>query len=193
MASVLVVLAPGAEEIEAVTVPDLLVRAKVEVVVASTAAVPVVAGSRGIPLAAHTLLDQVRGRDFDGVYLPGGMGSATTCRDDARIQDLAQRQLAAGRVLATICACPIALVPRGLCAGRQVTSFPGVRAQVEPHAKAWLDRAVVRDGNLLTSQSAGTAMALGLALASLLVGDAVARQIAIDVLAPADVVAGAGL
>jgi protein deglycase len=186
MADVLVVLAPGAEEIEAVTVPDILVRAKQRVVVASTAPNPVVIGSRGLPLAAHCLLDEVLMRDFDLVYLPGGMGSATTCRDDVRIQDLAERQLKAGHHLALICAAPIALVPRKLCAGRTVTSFPGVRSQVEPHAKAWVDQRVVVDGHLITSQAAGTALALALVLAKLLAGDALAKHIAADVLAPSD-------
>lgn len=183
MGDILVVLAPGAEEIEAVTVPDILVRAKQRVTVASTAADLVVSGSRGIPLAAHVRLDAVLGSDYDCVYLPGGMGSATTCRDDVRIQDLAERQLAAGRLLAVICACPIALVPRRLCAGRTLTSYPGVRAQVEPHARAWRDQPVVIDGNLVTSQGAGTALALALALARLLAGDDVARQIALDIVA----------
>lgn len=184
MADVLVVLAPGAEEIEAVTVPDLLVRAQQRVVVASTASTPVVAGSRGLPLAAHCLLDQVLERTFELIYLPGGTGSATVCRDDPRVQELVACQLQAGRWLALICAAPIALVPRKLCAGRNVTSFPGVRAQVEAHAKAWLDQPVVIDGPLITSQAAGTALALGLVLARLLAGEAVAARIAADILAP---------
>ena len=88
MADILVILAPGAEEIETVTVADILVRAQQRVIVASTTGAPVVAGSRGLPLAAHGLLDHLAGREYDAIYLPGGMGSATTCRDDPRIQDL---------------------------------------------------------------------------------------------------------
>ncbi|MBA3686123.1 MAG: DJ-1/PfpI family protein [Planctomycetes bacterium] len=183
MATALVVLCAGAEEIETVTIADVLVRAKQEVTVASAAGL-VVLGSRGIPLAAHVTLDEVRQRDFDVVYLPGGMGSATTCRDDPRIQDLAERQLRSPRLLAVICAAPIALVPRRLCAGRSLTSFPGVRAQVEPHALAWVDRPVVIDGNLVTSQGPGTALALALALAKLLAGETVAQTVARDMLAP---------
>jgi 4-methyl-5(b-hydroxyethyl)-thiazole monophosphate biosynthesis len=183
MATILVVLAPGAEEIEAVTVPDVLVRAGQQVTVASTADVPLVKGSRGIPLGAHTLLDQVRSQLFDVVYLPGGGGSAAVHRDDARIQDLAQAQLAAGRLLAVICAAPIALVPRGLCRGRRLTSYPGVRAQVEPHCAAWLDQRVVVDGNLITSQGPGTSLALGLELARMTAGADVASKVAGDMLA----------
>jgi DJ-1 family protein len=182
MASILVVLAPGAEEIEAVTVPDVLVRAGQQVTVASTADIPVVRGSRGIPLAAHTLLDVVRGQPFDLVYLPGGSGSAAVHRDDPRVQDLITAQLAAGRLLAVICAAPIALVPRGLCRGRRLTSYPGVRAQVEPHCAAWLDQTVVEDGSLITSKGPGTALALGLVLARLIAGQDVASKVAQDML-----------
>ncbi len=184
MASVLVVLAPGAEEIETVTLPDVLVRAKQEVVVASAGPGLVVTGSRGIPLAAHVLLDAVVERDFDLVYLPGGMGSATTHRDDPRIQRLIARQLASGRWLAVICAAPIALVPLGLAKDREITSYPGVRAQVEPHVRRWVDRPVVQDGNLITSQGPGTALSLGLFVAKLLAGDRVATSVANDLLAP---------
>jgi protein deglycase len=185
MATILVVLAPGAEEIETVTVPDVLVRAGQQVVIASTTEVPFVSGSRGIPLGAHTVLSLVRHQTFDLVYLPGGGGAAAIHRDDPRIQDLAAAQLAAGRLLAVICAAPIALVPRGLCRGRRLTSFPGVRSQVEPHCAAWLDQRVVVDGNLITSQSAGTALALGLELARLIAGTDVASKVAQDILATA--------
>ncbi|MDA3962365.1 MAG: DJ-1/PfpI family protein [Planctomycetota bacterium] len=177
MTQVLVVLAPGAEEIETITVADVLVRAGCEVTVAH-AADAVVAGSRGILLAGHKPLDAVLQDDFDLVYLPGGVGSAHYCRDDARIQDLAERQLASGRLLAVICACPLALVPRKLAAGRTVTCYPGVRGDVEPHVGAWRDAPVVIDGNLITSQGPGTAMALALTLARKLRGEAIAAEVA---------------
>lgn len=185
MATILVVLAPGAEEIETVTVPDVLVRAGQQVVIASTTEAPFVIGSRGIPLGAHTLLSLVRHQTFDLIYLPGGGGAAAIHRDDPRIQDLAATQLTAGRLLAVICAAPIALVPRGLCQGRRLTSFPGVRAQVEPHCAMWLNQPVVVDGNLITSQGAGTALALGLELARLMAGADVASKVAQDMLATA--------
>jgi DJ-1 family protein len=172
MAQVLVVLAPGAEEIEAITVADVLVRAGQHVTIASTADTLVVNGSRDLPLAAHTTLDAVlrEGRTFDLVYLPGGNGSAAVCREDERVQKLAAEQLAAGRRLGIICASVTALLPRGLGKGRTVTSYPGVRAQVEPHVAAWVDQPVVIDGNLVTSQGPGTALALGLTLARQLAG-----------------------
>ncbi len=177
MPTALVVLAPGVEEIELITVADVLVRAGVAVTIAATTPAPVVAGSRGLPLGAHTLLDLVGERSFDLVYLPGGTGSAEVCTQDARVQDLAERQLVSGGLLAVICAAPLALVPRRLCAGRRLTSFPAVRAQLEPHCAAWLDQAVVDDGPLVTSQGAGTALHLAYHLARRLCGQASADQV----------------
>lgn len=187
MATVLVVLAPGAEEIETVTVADVLVRAGQQVLIASAGDTTIVKGSRGITLGAHTMLDLVAERSFDLVYLPGGMGSATACRDDQRIQQIAEQQLATGRLLGVICASAIALVPRGLAAGRTLTSYPGVRAQVEPHAAAWLDQPVVEDRTLITSQGPGTAMALALRLAALLAGSDIASKVAKDMISAAPV------
>lgn len=177
----LIPLAPGAEEIETITVADLLIRAGVRVTLASTTSAPVIAGSRGIALGAHTLLERLPAQTFDLIYLPGGKGSAEVCRDDARIQDLAQAQLAAGRLLAVICAAPQALIPRALCAGRKLTSHPSVRALVEPHCTTWLDQAVVDDGALISSQGAGTAMALGMALIARLVNAATAQRVATEI------------
>lgn len=182
MATCLIVLAPGAEEIECVSVGDVLVRAGVNVLVASAGEQTMVRGSRGLPLAAHGMLDLTPANDWDCIYLPGGIRAAEMHRDDSRIQDLVERQLVSGRYLALICAAPIALVPRRLCAGRRLTSHPGSRAAVEPHAAAWLDQAVVEDGNLITSQAAGTTLALALVLARRLAGAEIAAKVARDLL-----------
>jgi 4-methyl-5(b-hydroxyethyl)-thiazole monophosphate biosynthesis len=148
------------------------------VTIASIGETTLVVGSRGLPLAAHTRYQDIAEHRFDVVYLPGGKGSAEACRDDARVQELATRQLASGRWLAVICASPIALVPGRLCANRRLTSHPSVRAQVEPHCAGWLDQPVVVDGNLVTSQGAGTTLALALTLVELLATRAAADQIA---------------
>jgi DJ-1 family protein len=191
--SALIVLAPGAEEIEFVSAPDLLVRAGVDVVVAAAAEVPVVRGSRGVPLAAHCLLPHVAGRTFDLVYLPGGKGSAEACRTDRGIQELIARQIADGRWLAAICAAPTALIPGGHARGRTLTSFPGCRGDLAAAGATWRDAPVVIDGRLATSQAAGTSYALGLALAHILCGTEAARRIAAETYAPAAVLQAAGL
>lgn len=181
MSRALVVLANGCEEIETVTPADVLVRAGVAVVIASVTDALVVIGSRGLPLGAHTTLTAVGGQDFDLIFLPGGNGSAKTCREDFRIQDLCEHQLASGRWLATICAATTALVPRGLHRGRRLTSYPTVRDQFT--GATWLDQPVVVDGNLVTSQGAGTAMAFALTLAKLLAGAKQAAAVAKQMIA----------
>ena len=107
-----------------------------------------------------------------------GMGSAEYCRDDPRIQNLAERQLAADRYLAVICACPIALVPRGLSTGRNLTCYPALQETMTQAGATWHDQAVVIDGKLITSQGPGTAMALALTLARILAGDDTAAEVA---------------
>lgn len=183
MSRVLVVLAPGAEEIETVTVADVLVRAGCTVTVAHVDAA-VVDGSRGIRLGGHAPLHAVAAERYDLVFLPGGKGSAEYCRDDARVQDLIAAQLASGRPLAVICAAALALVPRGLAQGRRITSYPGVRAAVADACAEWVDAPVVRDGNLITSQGPGTALALALTLARDLRGADVAEEVAAAMLVP---------
>ena len=183
MATALIILAPGAEEIETITVADVLARAGHAVTIARVGDTTVVNGSRGLPLAAHTRYGEVADRTYDLVYLPGGKGSAEVCRDDPRIQGLAARQLSSGRWLAVICASPLALVPGKLCAGRRITSFPGVRAELEPYCAAWLEQPVVVDGNLVTSQGAGTALALAFTLVELLGDRAAAAQVATAMIA----------
>ncbi|MFM2090692.1 MAG: hypothetical protein RLZZ127_1181 [Planctomycetota bacterium] len=186
MAEALVVLAPGAEEIEFCTVPDILVRAGVRVTVAATTAVPLVEGSRGLPLAAHTVLDRLPATAWDLVYLPGGVGSARTCREDPRIQAVVAERIAQGRLLACVCAAPTALIPGGHARGRRLTSFPAVRGELEAAGAAWTAQAVVQDGALVTGQSAGTTLALALRLAALLAGADTARTVAAQIIAPAD-------
>ncbi len=177
MARVLVALAPGAEEIETLAVADTLVRAGCTVSVAAAAPTLSLRGSRDLPLAADALLSELADESFDCLFCPGGMGSAEHCRDDPLIQDLLQRQLAGPGLLALICACPIALLPRDLCAGRRLTSYPALRDHFTDRAQ-WIDAPVVVDGNLITSQGPGTAIQLGLELARQLVDESTADAVA---------------
>ena len=176
MPRILVVLAPGAEEIETMSVADILVRADCEVCIAAAAELQV-RGSRDLPLAADRLLAEVTDQVWDAVYIPGGMGSATFCSEDAAVQDLITRQLASDRLLAIICASPTALLPQGLAKGRHLTCYPALRDRFADIA-TWHDEPVVVDGNLVTSQGPGTAIRFGLVLAALLVSSTKADEVA---------------
>jgi len=172
MKRVLVPLAEGFEELEAVTIIDMLRRAGIEVIVASLAGSPV-RGSHGIELAADATLDEVSRQEFDLVALPGGMPGATNLRDDPRIIAIIRRLHASGGRIAAICAAPMVLASAGVLKGRRATCYPGV---LEHAADLTLvDEPVVVDDGLITSRGPGTALDFALELVAQLQG-AAARQ-----------------
>lgn len=174
MKRVLVPLAEGFEELEAVTVIDILRRAGVEVVVASLAGSPVT-GSHGIRLAADTPLAALVEQEFDMIALPGGMPGAEHLRKDPRVADIARRLAANGRPVAAICAAPMVLAAAGLLDGRRATSYPGFLAQA---AKTTVtDEAVVVDGGVITSRGPGTALDFALQLVETLEGAAARERV----------------
>ncbi len=169
MARVLVPLAEGCEEIEAVTVIDLLRRAGIEVVSAGLAPGPVTA-SRGTVLVPDTTLDAVAGEDFDLIVLPGGGPGAERLAADPRVGELLVRAARAGRAIGAICAAPRVLAAAGLLDGRRATSFPGALDGLTIPGLDYREDPVVVDGRLITSRGPGTAMDFALALIEHLAG-----------------------
>ncbi|MBI5041120.1 MAG: DJ-1/PfpI family protein [Gammaproteobacteria bacterium] len=184
MASVLVPLAQGCEELEAVTIIDLLRRAGIEVVSAGLDAQPVRA-SRGTVLIPDTTLDKVAARDFDMIVLPGGLPGADHLDRDPRVRALLIRTAAAGRYIAAICAAPKALASAGLLDNRKATSFPGVLDALSVPGLNYREDAVVQDGKIITSRGPGTAMDFALALIENLVGKAKRAQVEAGLQRPA--------
>ena len=176
MSRVIVPLASGFEEIEAVTVVDLLRRAGVEVHTASLDG-PQVTGSHGITVVADMALDAVQAEDYDMIVLPGGMPGAANLGNDARVISLLRRFAAAGRYVAAICAAPSVLAHAGLLEARAATSFPGFLTDDSAPGIRLRDDPVVIDGRVATSRGAGTAMEFGLALIELLEGAAARQQV----------------
>lgn len=175
MAKVCVLLADGFEEIEAITVIDVLRRVDLEVVSAGLHSREV-CGAHGITVRADRTLDEIAERAWDVVYLPGGLPGATNLRDDARVRALLAKQVAEGRTAAAICAAPIALEAAGVLAGRQVTSYPGFADELPSAAKYVEDRVVV-DGPILTSRGPGTAAELALEIVRRLRGPGAANEL----------------
>lgn len=167
MARVLVPLADGCEEIEAVTLIDILRRGGVEVVAASLVG-RLVHGNHGIGLETDVSLDEAAGQSFDMIVLPGGQPGATHLGADARVQGLLREFAAGGRYVAAICAAPGVLAQAGLLQGKKATSFPG--AIPDTKGMSYMESAVVRDGNIITSRGPGTAMDFALELLELLQG-----------------------
>jgi len=176
MASVLVPLAQGCEELEAITVVDLLRRAGITVVTAGLDDQPVRA-SRGVVLIPDVTLNEVIGQEFDMIVLPGGEPGATNLGKDERVTVLLQKMAQAGKYTAAICAAPRVLAQGGLLEGRRATSYPGV---LEPDSVAGLhlvNEAVVVDDRVITSRGPGTAMDFALQLIEVLAGKQKREQV----------------
>lgn len=169
MARVLVPLAQGCEELEAVTIIDLLRRADIEVTSAGLDE-GLVRCSRGVVLMPDTTLDAVLNESFDMLVLPGGLAGADHLQEDPRIGGLLRDMAEAGCFTAAICAAPKVLASAGLLDGREATAYPGILKADDLPATRLLDRAVVRDGNVITSRGPGTAMDFALTLIETLVG-----------------------
>lgn len=169
MAHVLVPLAPGCEELEAVTVIDLLRRAGIEVTSAGLEP-GAVRASRGVVLLPDTSLDEALKREFDMVVLPGGGPGAEHLDKDPRIAALLERMADAGRYVAAICAAPKVLAHAGLLEGRRATSYPGFLDKMNLPGVTYSEEAVVRDGKVITSRGPGTAIDFALTLVELLAG-----------------------
>jgi 4-methyl-5(b-hydroxyethyl)-thiazole monophosphate biosynthesis len=173
---VLVPLAAGFEEIEAITIVDVLRRAGADVVLAALEP-GIVRGAHGIEVRADTELAQIEGESFDMLVLPGGQPGARHLAADARVLDLVRSMHSRGLIVAAICAAPSVLAAAGVLAGVTVTSHPSVRDKLGL-AKVDAARSVVRSGRVVTSQGAGTAMEFALELAAECSSHAAADELA---------------
>jgi 4-methyl-5(b-hydroxyethyl)-thiazole monophosphate biosynthesis len=165
---IIVPLAEGFEEIEAICVIDILRRADVDVVTAGLKE-GLVEGSHKIKVLPDTTLEKIDYRDFDGLVLPGGAPGFINLGNDERILNMAREMDRAGKIVAAICAAPSVLIKAGVLQGRRATVSPSGKAQVEACAYFSEERVVV-DGNLITSRSPGTALEFALKLVEVLVG-----------------------
>jgi 4-methyl-5(b-hydroxyethyl)-thiazole monophosphate biosynthesis len=176
----LVLLANGFEEIEAVTIIDVLRRAEVQVTTAALEGTSAT-GSHQITMQADVALDDVGDATrFDAVVLPGGMPGAETLKSDGRVRGLLQRQHAEGKLVAAICAAPIALDAAGILKGRSATSYPGFELPTANYS----ERRVVEADHVVTSRGPGTALEFALTLVQRLVGVERATKLRQSMLVP---------
>lgn len=183
--TVLVPLAHGSEEIEAVTIIDVLRRAGAEVTVASVEETLEVCCSRGVRLVADTFMADCAARVFDLIALPGGAQGAQRLHDCAALITALRAQRARGAAYAAICAAPaVVLAPSGLLPDR-ATAHPAFFGVLETRLGPGADPArVVQDGPVITSRAPGTAIEFALALVTQLYGAAHAAEVAAPLLAP---------
>jgi 4-methyl-5(b-hydroxyethyl)-thiazole monophosphate biosynthesis len=171
MPKALVPLAAGCEEMEAITIIDILRRGQVEVISAGLEDGVVVA-SRGMRLLPDTTLEQLGETHWDLIALPGGLPGADHLAGDARLLRLLRETAARGGVVAAICAAPKVLAQEGLLDGKRATAYPGcVDWGAYPQATN-TGGAVEVDGHVITSRGPGTAMDFALALVEKLQGRA---------------------
>lgn len=169
MPSVLVPLAQGCEELEAVTITDLLSRAGINVVTVGLDE-QIVTASRGMQLKPDKILDEILANDFDMLVLPGGLPGADHLNDDKRIQAIVKEFAEKNKYLAAICAAPRVFATAGVLEGKHVTSFPGALDNFPVNNMVYEEKAVVVDGKIITSRGPGTAMDFTLTLIDLLLG-----------------------
>ncbi len=169
MKTALVLFATGSEELEAVTIVNILRRAGVTVNLAGLAA-GALPGSRGIAITPDTTLDAVLHTSFDMVILPGGQPGTRNLKADARVLKLLQRMAREGKFVTAICAAPSVLAAAGLLNGKRATCYPTC---LDDYPEVDLQTtAVVEDGQFITSRGPGTAMDFALLLAERLMGKA---------------------
>lgn len=199
MSRVLVFLADGFEEIEALTVVDYLRRAGIHVTTAALEDELLVRGAHEIHVQADRTVNDILGlpvpefsssglqdllSEWDAVILPGGMPGAKNLSEDPRVTAILQAQNARGGIVAAICAAPLALDVAGLLEDRHHTSFPGIREQLSNDEMYVDSEIVVTDENLTTSRGPGTAVYFALELIGQLVGEDKRQDVAEDLLLP---------
>lgn len=176
MAKVFIFLANGYEEIEGLTVVDLLRRANIEITMVSITGDRDITGSHGITSRADMLFEETDYSEADMLVLPGGMPGTINLLNHSGLDQLLKNFAAKGKRLAAICAAPRVLGEKGLLSGKKATCYPGnenalLGAQV-------VNAAVITDGNIITSKGMGTAIDFSLSLIKSLKGSEEALRIA---------------
>ncbi len=171
---ILLPLAEGFEEIEAVTSIDVLRRAGIDVVTASLGEL-YVQGSHNIIIKADINISNIKNEDYAGILLPGGIPGATNLRDNERIIELIQKFANTEKLIAAICAAPIVLERAGVISNKRATSYPGFNEDM-PSCKYQEERVVI-DKNIITGRGPGVSMEFALEVVKFLVGSTKEKEL----------------
>jgi 4-methyl-5(b-hydroxyethyl)-thiazole monophosphate biosynthesis len=175
---VLIPMASGCEELEAVTLINIFRRAGFEVVTAGLEVENgVVKCARGTAIIPDTTLDQAITADYELVVLPGGQPGTDNLMKDERIIKLVQDMQSQGRYVAAICAAPMVLGKAGVLQGKSATSYPGCLDKMGLTGVNYLEDSVVADGKVITSRGPGTAMDFALELVEIMAGSELRKQV----------------
>lgn len=169
-----VFLADGFEEIEGLTVVDLLRRAEAEVTTVSVTGTKIIHGAHGIDVMADCLFDEMEFEGIDMLVLPGGMPGTIHLGEHQGLTELLQQYNNSEQYLAAICAAPSIFGKLGFLEGRKATCYPGMEETLA--GAEVVMQPVVTDGHLITSRGMGTAIAFSLTLIALLFGEETAEK-----------------
>ncbi len=174
MHKILIPLSPGFEETEAITLIDILRRAKINVTTAGLTAGPIT-GSHNIAVIPDTPLSKIDKDAFDMILLPGGQpGTDNMLKNDTVIEIIRDFQNN-NKITAAICAAPSVLAAAGILDGKNVTSYPGYEEKLGK--VNYSKQSVVIDGTVMTSRGAGTAAEFAFAIIALLENRETANKI----------------
>ena len=167
---VLVLLADGFEDMEAVAPVDVLTRVGVEVTIAALKDGPVKA-AYGTTIVPHTVVDEIEGL-YDGLVLPGGMENAESLAEHPKVIELVKKHNRAGKMVAAICASPGCILAEKakILNGKKATGHPDFREKLVSGGAEVTDRLVTADGNIITGMGPGAALLFALKLAEYLTG-----------------------
>ena len=175
MKTIILPLAEGFEEIEAITIADVLRRADLDVRTCYLKE-PLVGGAHRIKVQADASIDSVDAASCAMVCLPGGMPGSTNLLEDHRVIDLIQKVNKAGGYVAAICAAPIVLAKAGVLSGKHVTCYPGFEGKLKGAEVS--DERVVVDGKIITGNGPGSSIPFALKLVELLRSKELAQELA---------------
>ncbi|KAK1559476.1 hypothetical protein Q3G72_014908 [Acer saccharum] len=176
MPRVLIPIANGSEEIEIVTIVDILRRAKVDVVVASVEKSMKIVASQGTKIIAEKLISNASEEIYDLIILPGGVSGAERLQKSRILKKLLKEQEAAGRIYGAICSSPAVLHKHGLLKEKRATAHPSVISKLTNEVVNGTK--VVVDGKVITSRGLATVTDFALAIVSKLFGHGRARSVA---------------
>jgi len=170
MVRILVPIAEGFEEIEAVSIIDVLRRAGIEVIMGSLNENLLVKGANGITVHTDCPIKGMNADELDMIVLPGGWGGTKALAHDTGVQNLLKEMNSKGKNIGAICAAPYALYTAGVLR-EGYTCYPSVEDEIDVAGYRGDADAVVQSGNIMTSRGPGTAICFGLAIVKKLLGD----------------------
>lgn len=177
---IMVFLADGFEEVEALTVVDYLRRVDIEVDMVSITEERNVKGAHGIEVVADKLLKNLETENYEGLVIPGGLPGATNLRDSKEVIEIVKDFNREEKLVAAICAGPMVLQKAGIVAGKNFTCYPGVEEEIKDGI--YRDSSVVVDGNIITAKGPAFAVDFSLIIVEYLLGKEKKDELGKDIL-----------